>query len=90
VAIAEATGNTFFPRVMAAFGPDAIPRHKLAVAKLGQELTARERDLLAEHRAILAALLAGDPEAAAGAMRRHLDRALARYRLATTHPGRRS
>ncbi len=78
--ISEATNNPYFPKIMAAFGAEAVPRIRIAENCDPVTTAERERSLLTEHEAILGALEAGDPISAQEAMRRHLSHALARYR----------
>ena len=79
LAVAEATNNAYFARIMAAFGPDAIPRGKLARPPEDGTRAAHEAVLLAEHRRIAAALANHDAPAATEAMRAHMANAMARY-----------
>ncbi|PYI66909.1 FadR family transcriptional regulator [Arthrobacter livingstonensis] len=68
-AVAGASGNPFFTDTLAGLGPAMIsmPRHRLdAGGAHGLGAVA------AEHEAVLAAIEAGDPVAAAAAMRTHL------------------
>src|SRR5688572_27965683 len=80
-AIAEATGNTEFPRFLQFIGRHLIPRR--IVSGLPERMGG-ERAYLAliqeEHRRIYQAIESRDPRAAREAMRRHLTRSLERYR----------
>ena len=72
--VAEAAGNRFLLDALDRLGPQmiAMPRGRLdtheATAQDGGRFTA----VVQEHRAVLHALEAGDPQAAAAAMRTHL------------------
>lgn len=81
-AIASATGNTQFPRILEYLGRFIIiPRQTIVMDPARQtEATAYLRTLVDEHRAIAAAVLARDPAAARKAMRDHLARSCERYR----------
>ncbi|HZQ71893.1 MAG TPA: FadR/GntR family transcriptional regulator [Burkholderiales bacterium] len=80
-AIAEATGNSQFPRFLQFIGRHLIPRRM--VSGMPKTMGGRRAylDLLQkEHRAIVQAIQNRDPKAAREAMRRHLTRAVGRYR----------
>ena len=79
-AVAEATGNGRFVQFMELIGLGSIPR--AGMIDDSREAGARPylAQILAEHRAIAAAIAAGDEEAAKAAMRRHLLGSQARYR----------
>lgn len=83
-ALAEATGNPYFARILDSLGQIVIPRQSFA-----STLTTRDerRDYLGriadEHDAILNAIRAGDAAAARAAMRHHLTTSSDRYRSYT-------
>jgi DNA-binding FadR family transcriptional regulator len=80
-AIAEATGNSQFPRFLQFIGRHLIPRRM--VSGMPQTMGGRRAylELLqTEHRAIVEAIQSRDPKAARDAMRRHLTRSVERYR----------
>lgn len=80
-AIAEATGNSQFPRFLAYLGSHVIPRQSV---RLSVDTLAERRTYLAriqhEHSRIVAAISDGDVTEARRAMREHLTRSLDRYR----------
>lgn len=80
-AIAEATGNPYFPRFLQFLGRYIIPRQSIRVGLWDE---AGQRNYLqgveAEHHAIAAAIEARDGEAAREATREHLRRGRERYR----------
>jgi DNA-binding FadR family transcriptional regulator len=82
-AVADATGNPLIARFLRFLGPFIIPR---PLIRFRPHAPAPRRayllGLLAEHARILSALEAGDPAAARGAMREHLERGLALNRVA--------
>src|SRR5262249_3544259 len=76
-AIAEATGNSQFPRFLQFIGRHLIPRR--IVSGMPQSMGGREaylKLLQTEHRAIVDAIQSRDAKAAREAMRRHLTRAV--------------
>ncbi|MGH7126010.1 MAG: FCD domain-containing protein, partial [Stellaceae bacterium] len=75
-AIAEATGNTQFPRFLEYLGRFIIPRHTVRVSGARSYLDAFQR----EHRAIHDAIRRRDSTAARDAMRLHLLKSRERYR----------
>lgn len=81
-AIAAATGNAQFPRILEYLGRFIIiPRQTIVMDPARQvEAAAYLRTLVDEHRAIAEAVLARDPSAARAAMRNHLARSRERYR----------
>lgn len=81
MAIAEATNNRQFVEFLQYLGRRTIPRaqFKLLDPDPGAAVK-REKDLLAEHEAILRAISARDVEGARTAMRVHLKGSLERYR----------
>jgi len=80
-AIAEATGNSQFPRFLAYLGSHVIPRQSV---RLSVDTPAERRAYLEriqhEHSRIVAAISDGDAAEARRAMREHLTRSLDRYR----------
>jgi GntR family transcriptional regulator, transcriptional repressor for pyruvate dehydrogenase complex len=71
--IARATQNPRFADLVAALGPSAIPRARLAgTVERSDEQKAYLQRVNLEHDSILAAITAGDAEAARAAMRTHL------------------
>lgn len=88
-AIAAASGNPQFVRILELLGRIVIPRQSVR----GVERTAGEQrryleTVQAEHARILEAIEAHDPAAARLAMRTHLSRGLARYRALASSTGR--
>src|SRR5262245_16369039 len=80
-AIAEATGNSQFPRFLQFIGRHLIPRR--LVSGMPQTMGGQRAylELLqAEHEAIVVAIQRRDARAAREAMRRHLTRSVERYR----------
>lgn len=67
--VLELSGNPYLQRT----GGDLQNQVRLARIKSGSS-PSRAREALAEHRAIIAAVVAGDGDAAAAAMRGHLDK----------------
>lgn len=86
-AIAGATGNPQFARILEYLGRFIIiPRQTIVMDPLREaETAAYLRTLVAEHRAIAAAIAARDPAAARAAMRDHLARSRERYRGMMRH-----
>jgi GntR family transcriptional repressor for pyruvate dehydrogenase complex len=80
-AIAEATGNSQFPRFLAYLGSHVIPRQsvRLSVDTPDGRRAYLER-IQHEHSRIVAAISDGDATEARRAMREHLTRSLDRYR----------
>lgn len=81
-AIADATKNAHFREFLDFLGPLVIPRGSVARSLMQPGADARVylRRIQAEHRAIQAAIVAGDPAAARRAARQHLIRGRERYR----------
>jgi GntR family transcriptional repressor for pyruvate dehydrogenase complex len=79
--IADATGNGHFRRFLDFLGPLVIPRQSVSQGLLrpGTDPRVYLRRIQAEHRAIQAAIEAGDPAAARKAARLHLIRGRERY-----------
>ncbi|MHA3976690.1 FadR/GntR family transcriptional regulator [Halovulum sp. GXIMD14794] len=76
LAVARATGNAYIEELTEYLGPLIIPRMRVSLTSAG---TFGDRDLSnsrAEHRAIVEAIAASDPEAARAAMLAHLGRTL--------------
>jgi DNA-binding FadR family transcriptional regulator len=80
LSIAAATNNPLFPQSLETLGHRTIPRDFLAAVG-GDTIhgPAYLSRIHAEHAAILAAIAAGDPAAAAAAMRAHLSGSRERY-----------
>lgn len=79
--IAEATGNEQFGNFLAYLGRFIIPRQSIRVAVYRVEGQRAYLEMIqGEHRAIYAAIAAGDTGAARDAMRAHLANSQARYR----------
>lgn len=80
-AIFAATGNPFFLRFLEMLGRHAIPRRALGLVERGEvERRAYLDQVAREHRAVIAAVAAGDAAGARAAMRTHLEAARDRYR----------
>jgi GntR family transcriptional repressor for pyruvate dehydrogenase complex len=80
-AIFAATANPHFLRFLEVLGRHAIPRRALGLVERGEaERRAYLTQVAREHRAVAAAIEAGDPPAARAAMRAHLEAARERYR----------
>ncbi|MCS4504242.1 HTH-type transcriptional regulator LutR [wastewater metagenome] len=82
-AIAEATGNRFFPEFLSFFYPRVMESITAARSNTAR-ISGRAQAVQAEHRAILDAILAREPEEARAAMRVHLTNAMRRLGLART------
>jgi GntR family transcriptional regulator, transcriptional repressor for pyruvate dehydrogenase complex len=79
-AIAQATGNPHFTRFLEFLGRFLIPRQSVRIGvKTGQYLRTYLQRIQAEHRAIAAAIDAGQVPTARQAMRRHLQGSRQRY-----------
>jgi GntR family transcriptional repressor for pyruvate dehydrogenase complex len=81
-AIAEASHNSLFRDFLDFLGPLVIPRQTVtqSLMQTGTDGRVYLRRIQAEHRAIQAAIVAGDPAAARRAARQHLVRGRERYR----------
>jgi DNA-binding FadR family transcriptional regulator len=79
LAIAAATNNPVYAEVLRHLGSGAIPRSRLLPAPAERSAEYLQM-VLAEHAAIVAAIEAGDAEAARAAMRHHLLGSQRRYR----------
>lgn len=81
LAIARATGNSHFPRLLEALGPDIILDLDLKHGRLSQPDTRRSylKKVGREHGTILSAISLGDPSRARAALKRHLNEGLTRY-----------
>ena len=78
VRIAEATGNSALELVVQTLWDQRVgPFYRALESKL--EYPAMAAETIGEHQAILDAILARDPPAARGAMRRHMDMTEKRY-----------
>jgi GntR family transcriptional regulator, transcriptional repressor for pyruvate dehydrogenase complex len=75
MAVADATGNAMFPRLLEGLSETLLGTMHMALSltRLGSEL--RRQQVLFEHQQILDAIAAGDTESAALYMRYHLTRA---------------
>ena len=80
--IAEATGNRYFPEVLARFGTTTIPRTRITWPQSAADQTAFLTLLAREHEQIFQAILRGDPAAASQSMRAHLTNSDDRFRRA--------
>ena len=81
LAVAEATGNHFFPDLLRHLGRAIIPRTRIDSPAVAQEERADYlRRVNREHREIHRAIVRGDPEAARAAMRTHLANSRRRLR----------
>ncbi|MEX5271924.1 FadR/GntR family transcriptional regulator [Kocuria sabuli] len=88
--VAEASHNPYYVDALTGLGPAMItmpPRRLGGAAGTGGGRTAR---VLAEHRAVLDAIRAGDPLAASAAMRLHLANSLWRLEAEAGSPVRRT
>jgi DNA-binding FadR family transcriptional regulator len=80
VALAKAANNARFAAFLAHLGARTIPRVKMRAVVGAEAVPSRDAALDAEHRAIAAAVVGGDADAAREAMRAHLGGAMRRYR----------
>lgn len=81
LAIAHATGNPYFARLLDFLGRFLIPRQSVRIGlKSPNDLASYLKRIQDEHRQIFAAIEAGNSEAARKAMRRHLMNSRQRYR----------
>lgn len=80
--VAEATGNRYFPEVLARFGTATIPRTRVSVLQPAGGQAAYLSILSREHEQIYGAILHGDPEAASQFMRTHLSNSRDRFQRA--------
>jgi GntR family transcriptional regulator, transcriptional repressor for pyruvate dehydrogenase complex len=81
LAIARATRNPYFTRLLEFLGRFLIPRQSVRIGlKQADDLKAYLRRIQTEHRQIFAAIEAGNSDAARKAMRRHLMNSRQRYR----------
>ncbi|HTY67211.1 MAG TPA: FadR/GntR family transcriptional regulator [Alphaproteobacteria bacterium] len=89
LAIARATRNPHFARLLEFLGRFLIPRQSVRIGlKKADDLKAYLERIQAEHRQIFAAIVAGNSEAARKAMRRHLMNSRTRYRMLSQRPKR--
>jgi DNA-binding FadR family transcriptional regulator len=78
IRIAEATGNSALELVVQTLWDQRVgPLYRALEVKL--EYPAMAEETIAEHHAVLAAILAREPAAARAAMRRHMDMTKTRY-----------
>ena len=80
--VAEATGNRYFPEVLARFGTTTIPRTRVSLVQSPGGKAAFLTTLGKEHEQIYTAILNRDPHAAARHMRTHLSQSRDRFRRA--------
>jgi DNA-binding FadR family transcriptional regulator len=80
--VAEATGNRYFPEVLARFGTSTIPRARLSVFQSAGDQAVYLTLLSREHEQIYAAILRGDPQGASQFMRTHLANSRDRFQRA--------
>jgi DNA-binding FadR family transcriptional regulator len=80
--IAEATGNRYFPEVIAHFGMSSIPRTRVTLFNSAEDQAKFIAMLSREHEQIYGAILCGDPKLAAKFMRIHLSKSRDRFRNA--------
>jgi len=79
-AIAEATGNPYFPRILSSLGQIIIPRQSMPSSlPTHEERVTYLTAIAAEHDRIIAAIAARDVEGARLAMRHHLSGSRDRY-----------
>lgn len=86
LAIAQATRNPHFPRILEAVMPeinfDLVLKHRQS----SRTYSAYLKKINKEHSVILAAITQGDPKAAKHALAVHLEESLNRYRLTLNEP----
>jgi GntR family transcriptional repressor for pyruvate dehydrogenase complex len=80
--VAEATGNRYFPEVLARFGTTTIPRTRVSLQQSPGGQAAYLTTLGREHEQIFTAILNGDPEGASRFMRTHLSNSRERFQRA--------
>jgi GntR family transcriptional repressor for pyruvate dehydrogenase complex len=80
--VAEATGNRYFPEVLAGFGTTTIPRTRVSLQQSPGGQAAYLTTLGREHEQVYTAILNSDPEAAARFMRTHLSNSRDRFQRA--------
>jgi GntR family transcriptional repressor for pyruvate dehydrogenase complex len=80
--VAEATGNRYFPEVLARFGTTTIPRTRISVLQSAADQAAYLSILGREHEQIYSAILRGDPKGASKFMRTHLSNSRDRFQRA--------
>jgi DNA-binding FadR family transcriptional regulator len=88
--IAEATGNRYFPEVIAHFGMSSIPRTRVTLFKSPEDQAALINLLSRVHEQFYGAILCGDPKLAAKFMRIHLSNSRDRLRNAHAQAARQS
>ncbi|MBY5973012.1 FCD domain-containing protein [Ferrimonas balearica] len=85
LALARATDNPFYLRAISAVLPAIRSGVTIAITLPYRSRDERLRTMVAEHRAILAAIAAGDAAAARDLMRRHIEDARRRVFLGEKH-----
>ena len=80
--VADATGNRYFPEVLARFGTTTIPRTRISLMQSDEDRATYESILIREHEQIYSAILCADPKLAAKFMRAHLSNSRDRFRKA--------
>jgi DNA-binding FadR family transcriptional regulator len=80
--VAEATGNRYFPEVLARFGMTTIPRTRISLRQSTEDRAAYLSVLAREHEQIYSAILRGDSEGASRCMRAHLSNSRDRFQKA--------
>lgn len=80
LSIAEASGNHYVRDLTEYLGPLLIPRMRVQLSSAAEADDANLQSARAEHRRIVEAIAAADPEAAREAMRHHLARSLTAVR----------
>jgi DNA-binding FadR family transcriptional regulator len=84
--VAEATGNRYFPDVLAGFGTTTIPRTRVSLMQSPGGQAAYLSILGREHEQIFSAILRADPEEASRFMRTHLANSRDRFQRAQASP----
>ena len=80
--IASASGNRYFPDLLAHFGATTIPRTRIAMVQSPGGQAAYLGILCREHEQIYNAILRGDPEGVSMFMRTHLSSSRDRFQKA--------
>ena len=80
--VAEATGNRYFPEVLARFGTTTIPRTRVSLMQSPGGQAVFLSTLGREHEQIYTAILRGDAGEAARCMRSHLSKSRDRFQKA--------
>lgn len=81
--VAEATGNRYFPEVLARFGTRTIPRTRISLMQSAEDRATYESVLSCEHEQIYSGILCAEPKLAAKFMRAHLSNSRERFRKAS-------